>query len=166
MLRDKEICDEALDMLSAEFSSGVTLKRTIEIINPHVDVERAIERERRAIARIVLRQMGCIPYKTDREFVYKPLSMLGAEHAADIQSRRIKPARTMVRNAVRIGLATSRQKSLFNDSDANATLTLELMQSEFERAAKEMAREIERIKGETVIETELEDVTPEREATR
>ena len=79
---------------------------------------------------------------------------------------RIKPARTMVRNAVRIGLATSRQKSLFNDSDANAILTLELMQSEFERAAKEMAREIERIKGETVIETELEDVTPEREATR
>ena len=166
MARDKEISEEKLNQLTDEIIRGVTLDHTIEIIDPHVDIERAIARERRAIARNVLRQMDCIPFKTDGVFVYKPISMLGEEHLADIQSRRIKPAGTMIRNAARIGIATSRQKSLFGDGNANAVLVLELMKAEFEHAADEMAREIERVKGETIIETKLEPVTPELEATR
>lgn len=166
MARDKEISEEKLNQLTDEIIRGVTLDHTIEIIDPHVDIERAIARERRTIARNILRQMDCIPYKTDGVFVYKPISMLGEEHLVDIQSRRIKPACTMIRNAVRIGIATSRQKSLFGDGNTNAILTLELMKAEFEHAADEVAREIERVKGETIIETKLEPVTPELEATR
>lgn len=166
MPRDNEISAEKLNQLSDEIVRGVTLDYTVEIIDPEVNVERAIARERRAIARNVLRQMDCIPFKTDGVFVYKPISMLGEEHLTDIQSRRIKPATTMIRNAARIGIATSRQKSLFGDGNANAILVLELMKAEFEHAADEMAREIERVKGETIIETKLEPVTPELEAAR
>lgn len=135
---------------------GITIKHTVKIWNPHVNARKAIMRERNAMVRHLLRSLGFIPYKKDKVYIYVPANKLEAQYLNDVQSRRIKPARTMVRNAVKIAISIARQPSLFADTNSFETiLELEAMKEEFENAAQTVAKEIAQIRKAKIQETTM-----------
>lgn len=147
----------AIDRLIEEGNNGMTIERAVEILKPHANIKKAIRRERRTMARRILRSLQFIPYKKDSSFVYIPADKLEAEHLHDVQSRRIKPARTMVRNAVKIAISVAKQSNLFAEHES--FIELESMKEEFLNAAQVLEKEMERVKKSRLISSKSEKNT-------
>lgn len=148
MKRKKTSFRGDINTLMKAAERGLTIDEAIRIARPRVDPRRAIRGKQEAAMRsLLVSNIGCIPHKEPRGYVYVTRGNMTSEHRRDAIARRQKQSVGLVKNSVRIAFEESRQQNLFDKDNTEARLLLESLYKELSVAQQQVAAELRRING-------------------